>query len=106
GWSLIAQFANQPMPALWDTPWKLLAAVWLHGLLGVPWSVVISGLGLHWVEPELEETALLEGTYLSVLRRVIWPRCRAFVGLAALAGAWATWHEVTGPEFVHAKTPV
>jgi iron(III) transport system permease protein len=105
GWSLIIQFANEPIPAFWKYDWqRLLAAVWLHGQIGVPWAALIIGLGLHWVEPELEETALLEGTYRSVLRRVIWPRCRPFIGLAALAVAWTTWHEFTVTDFVKVNT--
>jgi len=104
GWYLLAQFADWGLPALWPAWQRILGAAWLHGLLGVPWSALVIGLGLAWIEPELEETARLEGPWSAVLWRVTWPRCRPFVALAALLVAWTTWHEIVVTDFFKVNT--
>ncbi len=73
-------------------PWLdgFRAAVWVHFITAVPWVVVIVSLGLHYVEPEIEEGALLDGGYAAVFWRITLPRAMAAIGIAGL------WVFVTG----------
>src|SRR5262249_33446102 len=66
----------------WATGW--VPAVWVHGLAALPWVACIVGLGLRWVEPELEEEAALQMPPWRVLWEVTLPRCRASIVTAAL----------------------
>ncbi|MHB1035581.1 MAG: ABC transporter permease [Pirellulales bacterium] len=77
---------------VWDAPvwidgWR--GAIWIHAAAAVPWVALIVGAGLCFVEPELEEDALLNATAPVVLWRVTL-RC----SLASLAAA-ALWVAVT-----------
>ena len=60
----------------WLMGWR--GALWVHALASIPWVTLIVGLGLQFVEPELEEQALLEEAYgkscLASLCRA--PHCR------------------------------
>src|SRR5262245_24621446 len=65
GW-LATVVVDQPSQAVW--PDGIGLAIWIHALAAMPWVAVIVGLGMSWVEPELEEDALLAmGTW-----RVLW----------------------------------
>jgi iron(III) transport system permease protein len=67
-------------------PWVtgLGAAIWIHTLAAVPWVAFIVGIGLTWVESELEdEAAQIVGPW-RVLALVTLPRARASVLAAAL----------------------
>lgn len=59
-------------------------AVWVHGMAAIPWVVLIVGMALRFVEPELEEAALLDGTSWQVLRRVTLRRALPAIGIAAV----------------------
>ncbi len=72
----------------WATGWG--PAIWVHGLAALPWVVCIVGLGLRWVEPELEEEAALVIPPWRVLWEVTLPRCRASIAAAALFVALQT----------------
>ncbi len=72
----------------WATGWG--PAIWVHGLAAVPWVACIVGLGLRWVEPELEEAAALQLPPWRVLWEVTLPRCRASIAAAALFVALQT----------------
>lgn len=62
------------------------AALGVHALAAVPWVVLIVGVGLAGIEPQLEEAALLE--YPAWL--VAWcVTLRRSVGAIAAAGLWA-----------------
>ena len=67
----------------WATGWG--PAIWVHAAAAVPWVVTcIVGLGLRWVEPELEEEAALQLPPWRVVLFVTLPRCRASIVAAAL----------------------
>src|SRR5262245_4109442 len=68
-------------------PWTtgILPAIWVHFLAGLPWVVLFVGLGLSWVERELEEDGLLLGPPWWVLWRLTLPRCK---GAILFAGVW------------------
>jgi iron(III) transport system permease protein len=78
-------------------PWTqgLPAAIWVHAMAGLPWIIWLTGQGLCWVEPELEEEALLSASPWRVLWRVTLPRSTAAIGLAALVVAIQTATEIT-----------
>lgn len=72
--------------AAWDM--GLLPAVATHAVAALPWVVLVVGLGLRSVEPELEETALLDASGLSVFRRVTLRRASgALLSAAVLVAA-------------------
>ena len=104
GWYLIAQSFGAAMPALWPHEARLGGTIVIHGLMGVPWAVLVLSLGLHWIEPELEEEMLLYSSFSSVLRRIILPRCWPFLGMAVLLVSWPTWHEIIVTDFFKVRT--
>ena len=59
-------------------------AVWVHSLAAIPWVVLIVGMALRFVEPELEEAALLDCSAWQVLRRVTLRRALPAIGIAAV----------------------
>lgn len=79
GWYSLAfsQLTEAPLLDRWR------GAIWIHAVAAVPWVALIVGAGLLWVEPELEETALLDGTQWQVLCRITLRR--AFPSLVAAA---------------------
>ncbi|MBI3408320.1 MAG: iron ABC transporter permease [Planctomycetes bacterium] len=74
---------------VWDTdsgrPWArgMMPAIWVHAVAALPWVVLIVGIGLAWVERELEEQALLSVGPWRVLWHVTLPRCRGAIAAAA-----------------------
>lgn len=60
------------------------AAIWIHGVAAIPWVILVVGLGLWLVEPELEESALLDASTLSVFLTVTVRRTVPFLVVAAL----------------------
>jgi iron(III) transport system permease protein len=101
GW-LPATFWSPPAPSDPDVSptglvWKawgrgLNAALWIHAIAALPWVVLLVGVGLRWVERDLEEEALTFAGPWRVLWRVTLRR-----GLAAVAGAalWVTLQTAT-----------
>src|SRR5262249_58671991 len=71
---------------------------------GFPWVVWIVGRGLCWVEPELEEDALLLMRPYRVLLRVTLRRSAAAIGAAALWVALQTATEVTVTDMMQVRT--
>jgi iron(III) transport system permease protein len=69
-----------------DRPWAtgLGAAIWIHALAALPWVAFIVGLGLTWVEPELENEASQSVGAWRVLALVTLPRARASILASAL----------------------
>lgn len=104
GWYLVAQNFGLSLPAMWPMAGRLVGAMFLHGVMGIPWAALVIGLGMLWIEPELEEEASLYAPIRHVLRRVMLPRLWPFVGLAALVVAWPTWHEITVTDFFKMDT--
>ena len=76
GW-LTTWFGWQPLSG-----WP--AVIWIHSAAAVPWVVLIVGLGLLRVEPELEEDALLDATPMRVFCLVTLRRSLAALGAAAI----------------------
>lgn len=66
----------------WDM--GLLPAAATHAVAALPWVVLVVGLGLRSVEPELEEAALLDASALSVFLRVTLRRAGGSLLCAAL----------------------
>ena len=59
-------------------------AVWIHAQAALPWVILIVGQGLRWVEPELEEDALLVCGPWTVLWKVTLPRAGGAIAAAAV----------------------
>jgi iron(III) transport system permease protein len=96
---------------LMDTtgPWRpwdqgMRTAIWIHAVAGFPWVVWIVGRGLCWVEPELEEDALLLMRPYRVLLRVTLRRSTAAIAAAALWVALQTATEVTVTDMMQVRT--
>jgi iron(III) transport system permease protein len=79
-------------------------AVWIHALAAIPWIVLIVGLAVRWVEPELEETALLNGSLWRVFTRVTLRRALPAVGLAAVWIALSVATEMTVTDLFQTET--
>jgi iron(III) transport system permease protein len=87
-------------------PWAegIGPAIWIHALASLPWVILIVGIGLRWIEGEMEEDALLATNPWRVLLRVTLPRSRAAVGAAALWVALQTASEVTVTDMLQVRT--
>jgi iron(III) transport system permease protein len=94
-----------PAAAAWTPGGQGLGpAVALHALAGLPWVIVLVGLGLTWVERELEEDALTVVGPWRVLRRVTLPRTGAAVAAAALWVGLQTAAEITVTDVMQVRT--
>ena len=63
-----AGFGQQGWFAHWLDGWR--GAIWIHACAAIPWVVVIVALALRNIEPQLEETALLDASPARVLWHV------------------------------------
>jgi iron(III) transport system permease protein len=79
-------------------------AIWVHSLAAIPWVVLIVGFGLRFVEPELEEAALLDGSPRQVLWRVTLRHARPAIGLAALWVALSVATDMTVTDLFQVRT--
>ena len=87
-------------------PWVtgMRAAIWIHALAAIPWITFIVGLGLTWVEPELEdEAAQIVGPW-RVLFYVTLPRVRASILAAALFVVLQTAGEISVTDMMLVST--
>jgi len=82
----------------------LRAAVWIHALASIPWVVLFVGVAVRYVEPELEEEALLAGSTLQVFLRVTTPRMLGAVGVAALWVLLSTAGDMTVTDLYRVRT--
>ncbi len=62
----------------------LPAAIWIQSLAVLPWAIFLIGVGLSWVEPEIEEEAAQVVSPWRVLLFVTLPRARASLLAAGL----------------------
>jgi iron(III) transport system permease protein len=87
-------------------PWVsgLGAAIWIHSMAAVPWVVFVVGLGLTWVEPELEDEAAQSVGPWRVLMMVTLPRVRASILAAGLFVVLQTAGEVSVTEMMQVST--
>jgi iron(III) transport system permease protein len=106
GWlSAIAARFSSEFSAPW-TPWNrgLGSAIALHAIAGLPWVIILVGQGLRWIEPHLEEDALLVVSPWRVLRHVTLPRCRAAILAASLWVTLMTVTEITVTDMMQVRT--
>ena len=78
GWQAASGRLARPLLEGWQ------AAIWIHAMAAVPWVTLLVGLGVRYVEPELEDDALLAGGKLAVLSRLTLPRAAVSLAVAAL----------------------
>ena len=76
----------------------------VHGLAALPWFVLIVGAGLCAVEPELEESALLDYSPAGVWLRVTLRRAWGAILAAALAVAVLTAGDMTVTDLLQIRT--
>ncbi|MEO6811217.1 MAG: ABC transporter permease subunit, partial [Isosphaeraceae bacterium] len=90
------------MQAIGSTPLLVgwLGAAIVHAIAMVPWVVLLVGVGLRSVEPELEEAALLDLPAWRVMLRVTLRRSIGAIAAAALALAVLTAGDMTVTDLV------
>jgi iron(III) transport system permease protein len=101
GWQTLAtnpHLAHEP----WLTGWR--AAIWIHGLAGVPWVVLLVGAGLRHVEAELEEDAALCAAPARVVWHVTLRRSAPALLVAALWVAITASTEISVTDFFQVRT--
>jgi iron(III) transport system permease protein len=76
----------------------------VHALAALPWVVLIVGVGLCAIEPELEESALLDYGPGRVLLRVTLRRAWGAIAAAALAVAVLTAGDMTVTDLLQIRT--
>jgi iron(III) transport system permease protein len=76
----------------------------VHAIAALPWVVLLTGVGLCAVEPELEESALLEFGPLRVLMRITLRRAIGAIAAAALAVAVLTAGDMTVTDLLQVRT--
>ncbi len=81
-----------------------LGAAVVHALAMIPWIVLLAGVGLRTVEPELEESALLDLPAWRVLGRVTLRRSLGALAGAALAVAVLTAGDMTVTDLLQVHT--
>jgi iron(III) transport system permease protein len=84
--------------------WGINAAIWVHAMAGLPWVILVVGQGLRWVEPELEEDALLAASPGRVLFAVTLPRTAVAIGAAALWVALQSATEIAVTDMMQVRT--
>jgi iron(III) transport system permease protein len=76
----------------------------VHAMAALPWVVLLAGVGLCAVEPELEESALLDFGPLRVLSRITIRRAIGAIAAAALAVAVLTAGDMTVTDLLQVRT--
>jgi iron(III) transport system permease protein len=76
----------------------------IHALAGFPWAVLILGVGLRTIEPELEESALLDMPIWKVWTRVTLRRSAGAIAAAALGLAVLTAGDMTVTDLLQVRT--
>ena len=79
-------------------------AAFVHAMFALPWVVLIAGTGLCTVEPELEESALLDYGPIRVLKAVTLRRALGAIAAAALAVAVLTGGDMTVTDLLQIRT--
>ena len=76
----------------------------VHAMAALPWVILVAGVGLCAVEPELEESALLEFGWWRVLTRVTMRRAIGAIAAAALAVAVLTAGDMSVTDLLQVRT--
>ena len=76
----------------------------VHALAALPWVVALAGLGLLAVEPELEESALMDRSGLSVVWGVTLRRSVGAIAAASVAVAVLTAGDMTITDLLQVRT--
>jgi iron(III) transport system permease protein len=99
GWFSLAREA-------YAEPWLfgMRGAVWVHALAAVPWVFFIVGSALRLVDPDLEESALLDSPPASVLLRISLPSVRPAIAAAALWVMVQATTEITVTDLYQVRT--
>ena len=79
-------------------------AAFVHAMAALPWVVLLAGVGLRAVEPELEEAALLDMPAWRVLSGVTLRRSVGALAAAALAVAVLTAGDMTVTDLLQVRT--
>lgn len=82
----------------------LPGAAFVHAMAALPWIVLLAGVGFRTVEPELEESALLDLPAWRVLARVTLRRSLGALAGAALAVAVLTAGDMTVTDLLQVRT--
>ena len=101
GWHTLVtnpHLAHQP----WLAGWR--AAIWVHGLAGVPWVVLIVGAGLRAVEAEVEEDAATCASPAQVLWHVTLRRAAPAIAVAAVWITTIVLTEISVTDFFQVRT--
>lgn len=101
GWHTLAtnqHLARDP----WLSGWR--AAIWVHGVAGVPWVVLIVGSAMRSVEAEIEEDAAMCARPAQVLWHVTLPRVAPAVVLAAVWVAIVATMEISVTDFFQVRS--
>lgn len=98
--------ADAPAPVIPWKPWAqgMYAAIWVHAAVALPWVILLVGVGLRWVERELEEDALTCAGPLRVIWSVTLRRARAAIGVAALWVALQVATEISVTDMMQVRT--
>ena len=104
-WNSVRQAEISSGGMVW-TPWGqgMGSAIWIHSLAALPWVVLLVGLGLRAVEPELEEDALTVTNSSRVLTRVSLRRASAALAIAAVWIALQVSTEITVTDLMQIRT--
>ncbi len=76
----------------------------VHAIAALPWVVLVAGVGISAVEPELEELALLEFGPIRVTARVTLRRAIGALAAAAVAVAVLTAGDMTVTDLLQVRT--
>jgi iron(III) transport system permease protein len=101
GWQTLVtnqHLAHDP----WLSGWR--AAIWVHGVAGVSWVVLIVGSALRAVEAEIEEDAAMCASPAKVLLHVTLPRMAPAVAMAAVWVAIVAAMEISVTDFFQVRT--
>jgi iron(III) transport system permease protein len=104
-WNSVRQAEISQGGMVW-TPWGqgMGSAIWIHSLAALPWVVLLVGLGLRAVEPELEEDALTVVNSRRVLTRVSLRRASAAIAIATVWIALQVSTEITVTDLMQIRT--
>ena len=100
GWYSLAYSSLGVAPLL--DGWR--GAIWVHSVAAVPWVTLIVGVAVWFVEPDLEEAAMMDAAAWKVFLRVTMRRALAGVLVAGLWVVVTTSAEITVTDLFQMRT--